>query len=293
MKKKIQSLTPAQEKAMARYREEGIRIGFATGADMDEKLVRELTDKHRELHGVPKALNFTVYDSPFAALRVNSNLTPSNALYGQHDINWLIFYAFFRIECGLIEETNGIVHLLELTKHCNWMWMSTTDTIVTRRPVELHMVPKANGISVLHNTNDMAVKYKDGEGVFALNGVRIPYNLSHFITQKDKVKAADVMKITNTEIRSEVIKMMGPEFMFSNLPSKVLERASVENGGEYDLMEIMIDEQRRVYLSGVCPSKGDRFYEAVHPDCSTVRQALSFREWGSVEMEYLPPVIRT
>ena len=110
----ITELTKEQEEMLVKYRDAGIEIGLATGPEMDEEKVRELTDAHRMMCGVPKAKNFIVMDSPFAVMAKYDACTPSNALYGQHDINWLMYYQFYRTGLGLKEETQTIVYLFEL-----------------------------------------------------------------------------------------------------------------------------------------------------------------------------------
>ena len=170
--KKITKLTKEQEEKLAIYEAKGNQIGLAVGAEFDEKEVRELTDKHRELCGIPKATNFIVFDSPMAACKEYDFLKPSNALYGQHDIHWLIQAMFFREECGLVEETNDMVYLYELAQRVGWMWMSSDTTVVTRRPTRLSMVKDGDHL-VLHDLEKQAIEYADGEGGYYVRGVEV------------------------------------------------------------------------------------------------------------------------
>ena len=289
-KHKVEKLTDSQEAMLPIYRNKAIEVGMKADPTLDEKKVRELTDAHRVLCGVQPATEFLVLDSPGAAFKFNSNLTPSNALFGSHDVNWLYFYLFFRVECGLREETEKLKNLIELCGHTGWMWMSSDTTIVTRRPAQLHTIPKANGLLVCHNSRGKAIEYVDGWGVYCLDGVRIPTPHVHLVTNPNPT---EILKIQNSEIRGALIKNMGPEVMFQALPHSILHQAEVKNGGHYTLYKIDIEGQSRHYLSGVCPSKGDRWYEAVPPTCVTVESSLAWREWGDDTIPYLPPVIRT
>lgn len=293
---KIKTLTKSQEEALARYRELGIKIGMKADPSIDEEKVRELTDAHRVLCGLQPAEVFTVMDSPFAACTDGRN--PGNALYGQHDISWLSFYLFFRVECGLTEETDAVKYLIELASHVGWMWMNETTTTVTRRPSEIHTrrvnVEDGSTLDVLHNTDAMALQYVDGTGVYALNGIRIPKEYHWVITTPaDSLDMQKVLGIQNTEIRTEVLKKIGIEKAFDSLKKKLLDEGEVATGGHYSLYKVYLGEKERVYLQGNCPSKGDLFFEAVPPECSTITEALSWREEGTITLDYTPPMVRT
>jgi hypothetical protein len=322
----ITELTQEQIAKFEDYVREGIRIGLQTGAEFDENLVRMLTDRHRVTHGLEKATNFIIEDSPFAAAK-KYNLSPSDALFGQHDINWLMFYKFFNVELGLKEETAKVMDLLELANHVGWMWMSSDTTIVTRRPVSLSLVPKNSklgnydiNLRVLHNENDMAIKYKDGTGVYMLNGIRIPKSLSWIITTPaEELNLQKVLKIENTEIRTEALKKVGIDRAFEKLEKASLHKETItipqyaqfltidgangkteevvkivpETSCDYELFSVQIGAQERIYLTSKCPSSGKPFYEAVPPQVRTVRQALNWRENGEISDDYVLPEVRT
>lgn len=323
---KVKSLTEAQIAKFGDYLKEGVEIGLATEDNPNafpEALVRELTDKHRVSCGLKPATYFFVEQSPFTALSKYKGLTSGNALYGQHDISWLIFYKFFRVESGLVKETEKIVHLLELAKYVGWMWMSSNATIVTLRPKILRMRNTATllgntslNLRVLHNEEGYALEYHDGTGVYALNGLRIPKEYTWTVTTPaEQLKLKDVMGIKNTEIRTEVIKKLGIERAFSSLSTKRLDEETIriparltevwaseanswvpsitaESSSDYKLFSVNVGEEQRIYLTSTCPSSGKPFYEAVHPNCQTVRAALRWREFGDFG-DYTPPLVRT
>lgn len=291
----IQSLTTEQEAALPRYRQLGIDLGLAIGPDMDEGLVRELTDKHRVACGLKPAERFIVEDSPFAATDNHPGLTPFNALYGQHDSYWLISYLFFRVECGLRKETEKVVNLIELCKHVNWMWMGNFTTVVTRRPAYIQLLARAaTSVRVLHNPDGMALRYRDGRGLYRIEGNLVPEELVHLINAPAQdISVEEVLNIVNTELRTAFINKIGISRVFSTLNSEVVHEGTIPKGGHYTLYSVSIGEDNRRYLSGVCPSKGDRWYEAVPPTVNTVTEANHWREWGTISSNYLPPLVRT
>lgn len=294
----LTSLTPAQELALEAYAKKGIEIGLATGPEMDEALVREITDKHRILCDIPAATVFKVYDSPFAAIKDNEGLTNANALYGQHDINWLMHYQFFRTECGFVEETNKIVHLMELAKRVGWMWMDESTTIVTRRPKSIHFTSEkreTNGtirdLKVLHNTKGLALEYADGLGVYALYGTRLSKEYQWLVTDNGNYTVERVLKITNAAIKTIGLRLLGPNALIT-IGTKINTWQS-EKGGLYTLYSVPINGNTRVYLHGECPSKHEPFCEAVPPDTKTCQQALAWREEEVDFSSYTEPSLRT
>lgn len=301
-KKVIENLTPDQEKALELYRNMAIKIGMATGSDMNEQLVHELTDKHRVLCGMKPAKHFLVVDSPKAAVALNLGADPANAMYGQHDAHWLMFYMFFRIECGLVAETEKIVHLAELSKHIGWWWADEDHTIVSRRPDELHTTTKKGNseflpeIQVLHNEKGPAVKYRDGFEIYAVHGTRLPVEYEWLV--KDNIAGTltieKVLQAKNAEMVTLGQRILGPTALIKS--GKAIDKWKSKKGGSYVLYQVNIGEQKRLYLSGSCPSKGSPFCEPVPPSVGSCKEALHWREEKLVlpfSGSYEEPEIRT
>jgi hypothetical protein len=292
----LEKLTPEQEAKMASYRDEAIRVGMLTSREFNEKLVHELTDKHRVSRGLEKATNFLVYDSPFAAIKAIPSLTPSNAIYGNQDSYWLYTYDFFRKECK-IEGLDIIQHLYDLCSLMGWAWMSSDTTVVTKLPVDIRTLRKPaenvrGYLDVLHNYVGLALEYADGTGVYSINGTRIPAEYKHMMEALPReVSASEVLGIANTEIRTELLKKIGIERAFDSLKKKSLDKKTIEVGGTYELFSVTFpNDSVRIYLQGECPSNKEKFYEAAHPDCKTVEQALSFRNFGDLSISWVTPV---
>lgn len=292
---KISKLTKEQIDRFPEFVARGIEIGLDTNPNFDLELIKQLIQAHRtEICNLSPAIHFLVYDSPFTAIKAIPSLSTSNALYGQHDISWLIYYKFYQEVLGLTEETKQINYLYELSKHVGWVWFGKDVVVITKKPNEIHLANKANGLKVLHNLNDYALKYLDGTGVYSLNGLRIPSSLSWIITTPaEEIRLEDIFKISNTEIRTEAIKKVGIEKAFSKLDKTLLDKESVNPGGNYQLYKVNLNSQIRIYLTGFCPSSGKLFFEAVHPDCKTVKQALNWREHGIISEDYTIPKFRT
>jgi hypothetical protein len=190
------------KETIQKYYEMGRAIGTSTDQTLDLELIRELTDAHRIINGYQPAKEMLVYDSPFAACKAIPTLKPSNAFFGSMDAGWLITALCAKNEAGYAE-TATIEALIELTKHVGWFWMSTTHTVVTYRPTEIHLIKQDDGTEVLHNYDDLAMKFRDGTGVAVFNGVRIPKQYHWLLKPTKELKKKDIDGIENEQVREQ------------------------------------------------------------------------------------------
>lgn len=293
-KKKVEELTQEQKAMVPTYRDRGIRIGMKTGnGTMDEAKVRELTDKHREMCGFKKATYFVVGDSPHHMLNVlkSKGINSGNALHGNQDIHWLNYYNFYREQLGLIEQTEKIVHLLELANHVSWMWFSSDATLVCHLPVEICSYerdlpwieiegkPGTFRGPELHNESGRSIRFKDGSGSYHLWGQYVPDTYDWLIkTAVEDLDPKKILDIDNTDIRSAAIKKIGIERMFDKLDKKLLSEKTFPIGGTYKLWSLDFSGSERIYLEMKCPSEGITHIEGVDPRCRTVDAARSYSE---------------
>ena len=206
------------------------------------------------------------------------------AFYGSHAASWLYFYKTFT-DLLNIKEGQRLLPLTRLAWNCGWAWLYEDVAILTEKPTEIHM---KNGR--LHNENGPAVLYEDGFACYALNGVRFQDDMTKFITTPaDQLDAAEVLNIRNSEQRAESIKKLGINKLFWKLKPTRLDAAD-----EYELFQIKLYEDvPRIYLKMANPSVEETHIEAVHPDCRTVAQALSWRNFGSATDSFIKPLILT
>lgn len=309
-KKQITELTPEQEAQLDIYFAAGIEMGLSAKPDFDESLVRDAIQKHRVMCGEKPAIHFRIYDSPQAAIKNETGLTRSNAIYGQHDAGWLMNYAFYREVLGLREETEELIYLIELAKHLGWYWMGVDTVILTRQPEEVHTRPGRNPADPkLHNVNGPAIKYRDGFSLYYMNDIYIPEEYSWVCnTSASDLDVKKILKISNTEVRTEAMKKVGLEKFLDQLSSNILDEASIETNqykleiegfiqvtSHYKLhkFDLPNSETSRIYLEMRCPSSTKFHFEGVHPDCKSVVQALSWRETGIISSDYQIPGQRT
>jgi hypothetical protein len=191
-----------------------------------------------------------------------------DSCYGQHDANWLGFYDYFKIACGLENETQKLCGLWGVAQHAGW-WLPHRDICWIS---ERHNILHRDGQGRLHKDGAMALTYPDGWGIYALHGVRMP--AEYVTTPAERLSVDAVLKESNTEVRRELIRKIGVERFMQKAPHKVLHRRD-----DYELLSIRLsdDVPDARYLKMVNRSIGTYHVEGVAPDCSTVEQALNWR----------------
>ena len=128
----------------------------------------------------------------------------------------------------------------------------------------------------------MAVKYRDGWGFYALNGVCVP---DWLVTTTDSDLAPErMLEIDNAEVRKEFIRKVGLERCWHKL-AKVVDRM-----GDYELGIISGPNLNpsRVCLKMKNPSVPDVWHvEYVPPNIKTAREALTWRNGTKIEPKVL------
>lgn len=188
-----------------------------------------------------------------------------NFIWGSHGASWLSYYDFLLRECNL-QICKRLLPLMQYVKKTGWCLPYQNCVIVSAQPKEIHLENR-----ILHNPNGAAILYRDGWGVWALNGRRAPREIIE--TPADEIDPKWVFKYKNAEIRREIVAKIGIERILKKLPNK-----SLDKWKEYELLALDLGENRfRPYLKMVNPSIGTYHIEGVHPDCKTVQQALNWR----------------
>lgn len=129
------------------------------------------------------------------------------------------------------------------------------------------------------------MQYRDGWGIWALNGVRVPQALVE--TQADELDCTDwVVNQSNAEIRREAVRKIGVERVIQRLGGH-----SLDTHGDYELISLRLNGTReRPFLKMKNPSIGVWHVEGVAPHIKTVQQALNWRS-GNEQEDWKPEVL--
>lgn len=105
----------------------------------------------------------------------------------------------------------------QVAESAGWIWVYHSFCILTERPTQLHRDPQGR----LHNESGPAVMYRDGFGVWAWHGVRVP---------QDMIEAgwdtARIFTERNSEIRRCAIERVGWDQFIAESGMKLVAEAT-------------------------------------------------------------------
>jgi len=172
-----------------------------------------------------------------------------------------------------VKYQDEVYHKLQLhRKYCQsagCLYPYENIAIVCDRPCEIRWNHNKTRI---HNDGGMAVKFRDGWGVWALNGVRVPQWLAE--TEANQINPRKFAEIENAEIRREFVRKVGVERIAQHCGAELLDTM-----GGYQLIRIDLGGETGAwpYLKMRNPSIGVWHLECVGRECQTVQQAINFR----------------
>jgi hypothetical protein len=148
----------------------------------------------------------------------------------------------------------------------------------------------------LHSETRAAIQWRDGWGIYFLNGVRVDRALVE--TPAEELDPMLFAKERNAEIRREILRKIGPIRLQEKLGSRILDTQVVlfpddgimPNSSAYELHSLNLGGETGEwpYLKMWNPSELCWHMEAVARECQTVQQALNFRNGG--EFTHLAPI---
>lgn len=189
----IEKLTPAQEAMIPKYVDEFFKIGTST-QPCDRPKAENAVAMSYEYQKLARP-DFIWADSPFVGQKMAAQIKKSGALgktlpeikaqiargdfdvtpeeiveqaefssYGSFEAYWVAFYSF--ISEQLQPHPDPLVNILkDIVINCGVYWTFKEIIVMTDKPSEIHW-----NNDQLSNESDMAIKYRDGQGVCAYKG---------------------------------------------------------------------------------------------------------------------------
>jgi len=188
----IDKLTDAQKAKIPEYVEQYKRIGLSTEPCNRALAEKAVGDSYEYLK--LKRPTFMWCDSPQAGAKLAAQLAKGSdevsdeeiqaqkqlASFGSFEAYWVAFYAFIAEQLP-VEKDNLIDIVKEIVQNAGVYWTFEDVVVMTEKPVKIHMRDDK-----LHNPNGLAIEYKDGTGVFYLDGVRYPSLLAMEVEKASK-----------------------------------------------------------------------------------------------------------
>ncbi len=279
----IEKLTSEQESKIPQYLDQYLKIGLDT-APVDRKKAEEVVSAaYRALKQTPPT-KFFWFDSPFAAESAMKKAGVSfSRNYGSFEAYWVSTYAFVAKELFPTENQSLIDAAIAVVKECGVYYAFEKGAVLTEKPVGLYF----NSNKQLHRLVGPAIEYKDGTGVYALNGIRIP---KEFGGEVETINPIDVMRIVDVDVRREVMRKVGVTKMLEAMNAKLLDTFSMNVGVTehvYELYELNLGDgliARALKMKN--PSIDAYHVEGVPDEIKTCKEAIAWRNGFD---KFVPP----
>lgn len=176
--------------------------------------------------------------------------------YGSFDAYWASFYCFVAQQLDVkCDELHQLVE--DVVKNCGVFATFEGLYIVSDRAVNLCF----NENRELHNEHGMAQEYKDGTGVYAFEGTRLPAWL--FEVPKDQIDVRRVLGIQNATVRLVAQKFLGMDKFLDALGYAVIDVDPNEEGAELIEIDMGPEFGKQRFMKMVNPSTGEIHVERV------------------------------
>jgi len=223
-------------------------------------------------------------DSAIYSAFKDKKLNWHNWIGGRFWSAWQAYVTFFRYVCGWTPPT-AILDRMRAYEKCQssagYWWANRDFCIVSNTPKKIERKENA-----LHCENGKAIEYRDGWGLYFLNGVRMKEE--YVMTPAEKIKPETILSEKNVDVRRELIRKIGVERLVS--AGKLLEQ---KNGYSlYDMSAVFHPIDRAVFLLMKNPSVPGVFHmEGVAPNVKTIQEALNWRRYGNMKKEWNPEIL--
>jgi len=190
------------------------------------------------------------------------------------------FFDFFNTELDLscLQPFDG---MLKLAQHCGGWMLYRHNVLLLDRPEWIHRDEQGR----LHSENEMAIRYRDGYGLYQWHGITIP---GEWI-EKRPPHAKKLLRRNNIEQRRVGIEILGWEVILKELNAKLINQSDNPQIGSLYQSKVSGFRNRR-FLKVQCGT-GRHFVIPVPSYCKSAHQANAW-SYG-LEPETYQPEVRT
>lgn len=270
MSKVITKLTPEQQAAIPVYREKWRAIGLDT-SPIDQDKSRNAINNLYIVNDLPPPKNIIFCPSPHACLKERKNHISGNDYetafcIGGQDSFWIAFYDFI-LSLGAECDAKILARFeayKEYVKTSGWMYPYEELAIVSDRPKEIHFDLQNR----LHCSTGPAISFRDGWGVYAWHGLRIPARL---IEKRHEITPEIIEGEDNAEFRRVALEIYGYDNYIKNRKAKLISSDEL-HGEKRNLYEMKVkgetirvievvngtvepDGNKRKFILGAMPGK--------------------------------------
>jgi hypothetical protein len=295
----ITSLTKEQEALIPVYYQEGLDIGHNT-TPIDNQLAIQAVNEMCSFLGSELPSQYIFCDSPLACqqawMRVQReagivNPTVDYEYFSPWRWGYLSYYQMYKyIRNELFPAQRARFPLLDqVLKWCadlHYVQINNGVAYISERPVVIKKNERG-----LHREDGMALEYKDGFGIYSLNGVVVEEEVV-MTPAADLDLTKHLLKEVNAEKRREVFRKVGSEGVVQRLGGKRIDQFTMQVisgdvaeifgigsvGYEYELYEVNLGNGNiHPFLKMKNPSIDAEHFEAVPKGTKTCKEAIAFR----------------
>ena len=208
----IDKATKQHMKELKQFRQECMEIGRSTEPADFPKAEEAITKLFGEMDW-KETITFHHCSSPKAAqelLKKDFGATAfvDTSFWGNFDIYWIGYLEFLsRLEGVETEDGHDdmLTYWRAIAESCGWWYVIDEKTcIICDRPEEIYLDEDGK----LHNWEGMSVKYRDGYGIYTINGVALPKR-KRYIFERPR----DITKeLINAESDNNIKEVMQLQF---------------------------------------------------------------------------------
>jgi hypothetical protein len=176
-------------------------------------------------------------------------------------------------------EENALIHLAQLNEMVSGYQLDPKEALVVRKPTLLERDAQGR----LHSASGPCIRYRDGWGVYAWHGVRVPEKL---ILYPGQVTREDWTQERNVEVRRAIQERLGNERFIEMVGGKQID---VGRRGKLIEIDLGTDDPERVahYVQVQDSSTERQYYLRVPPSITTVDEAIAWT-FGLSARDYQP-----
>lgn len=182
---------------------------------IDHAKAEALIDELYVYSGLKPPVNKVWFPSPEAIVK-ETGLSASNFFCGQHNAEWVSYYAYCRDAFSPNVTTKKLYQIIvEIAKHLHWYITGEWYCYLSERPLYVSFKDK-----LLHADGKPAILYQDGFAIYSLNGVSVSKEIAE--TPADKLDPEIILRETDARVKREVVRKIDAD----KLNSKILLKES-------------------------------------------------------------------
>ena len=210
-----------------------------------------------------------------------------DALYGQHDAGWLVYFDAY-IDFGY-DEAKKAKPLLDLARNCSWWWPYREGCLLSEKPSIVKFDGDANNAR-LHAEGGPALKWENWE-LYYWHGVSVP---KRAIMEPDSYTASEIVSMPNVEVARSIFEIVGVDTFMRTADATELHKDMDGAGMPRRLMQFgragtLNGSEPLTVLQVTDPSTLRVYHLTVPPEMQTCHQAAAWT--FNIKPEQYNPVL--